>query len=181
VLVIAGSTLPFLADRATRAGAWWLAYRNLRRLYPLWAALYAATPGIALDPPSSRMIDRFRLRDVQLRLYRRVIEIRDGRLALAVHLDPGVIARERAQALSVGLSPVDADAAGEAAALLVALQQPDRVPADGPPPPSPDHSATLPEEVDWLLRVARHLQRLTLAPRPPAAGTSAAPNPRMDP
>jgi hypothetical protein len=181
LLVTAGSTLPFLADRAGRARAWWLAYRNLRHLYPLWAALYAAAPGIALDPPSSPLADRLRLRDVRLRLYRRVIEIRDGRLALATQLDPDVIARERAQALAVGWSPVEADAAGEAAALLGAIRHQHRGPAGGTPPPSPDHSATLPDEVDWLLRVARHLHRLAAATIPSATGTSAATTPRMDP
>lgn len=130
---------------------------------------------ISLDPQASPLSDRLRLRDVQLRLYRRVIEIRDGRLDLAGHLDPGVIAGERERSLAAGLSPVEADAAGEAAGLLAAIQQQDGVPAPGSPPPSPDRSATLPEEVDWLLRVVRRLQRLRAASGPPGhAGSDSA-------
>jgi uncharacterized membrane protein YjgN (DUF898 family) len=52
LLIIAGSILPFLAARATRAHTWMVAYRNLRQLYPLWELLFRATPGIALDPPT---------------------------------------------------------------------------------------------------------------------------------
>ena len=88
LLVIAGSTLPFLATRTTRARTWATTYRNLRRLYPLWELMYRATPGIALDPPRSALADALRLRDLDLRLYRRIIEIRDGRLALTPYLDP---------------------------------------------------------------------------------------------
>lgn len=65
-------------------------YRSLRRLYPLWMALYRATPEIALLPPPSRLADVLTLRDPTFRLYRRVIEIQDGRLALRPYADARV-------------------------------------------------------------------------------------------
>jgi hypothetical protein len=64
-------------------------YWSLRRLYPLWAGLCQAVPGIALDPVPV-WADRLDPRDLQMRLYRRVIEIRDGYLALTPVAVPGI-------------------------------------------------------------------------------------------
>lgn len=110
VLVIAGSLLPFTTTRATRARTWLDAYRNLHRLYPLWALLQQATPQIALDPPTSARADALRLRDIEFRLYRRVIEIRDGRLALTPYLDATVADTHHAAATAQGLPPEQAAA-----------------------------------------------------------------------
>ena len=65
------------------------AYRSLRQLYPLWAGLCQAVPGIALDPVPA-WPDRIHPRDLQVRLYRRVIEIRDGYMALTPVDVPGI-------------------------------------------------------------------------------------------
>jgi hypothetical protein len=71
LLVLVGVALPAVTE-------WLRRYRRYRRLGPLWSALYQAEPAIALQPPS-RLRGLFPTR---LRLYRRVIEIRDGLLAL---------------------------------------------------------------------------------------------------
>jgi hypothetical protein len=57
-------------------------YRHRRRLYPLWRLLTGAT--VTLDPPRSEWHDRLRLRPGQQHalVYRRVIELWDGLLAL---------------------------------------------------------------------------------------------------
>jgi hypothetical protein len=57
-------------------------YRHRRRLYPLWRQLTSST--VTLDPPRSEWHDRLRLRPGQQHalVYRRVIELWDGLLAL---------------------------------------------------------------------------------------------------
>ena len=87
VLVAVGGVLPAarrwaVVRQATR-------YWSLRQLYPLWAGLCQAVPGIALDPVPV-WADRLDPRDLQVRLYRRVIEIRDGYMALTPVDVPGI-------------------------------------------------------------------------------------------
>jgi len=80
-----------------------------RDLAPLWQALYNATPSIALDPPAgavgTALLLPFRhLRELDGQLYRRVIEIRDGGLALrpfAPRVTGGGLRQEAAQ-LGIG-------------------------------------------------------------------------------
>lgn len=83
-VMLLGSTLPSWGPRVGLDTLWrWLAaYRSLVRLYPLWRDLCLALPDIALVPPSTPLVDRLDLRDVPFRLCRRVVEIRDGLLAL---------------------------------------------------------------------------------------------------
>ncbi len=71
----------------------WLAqYRSYRRLYPLWHLLRTTTPTITLtalfSPPRSAISDAARLDRITLRRLRRVIEIRDGMLAIRPFCDP---------------------------------------------------------------------------------------------
>ena len=87
VLVAVGSFLPAsgYCPLIRRVAAYW----SLRQLYPLWAGLCQAVPGIALDPVPD-WADRIDPRDLQVRLYRRVIEIRDGYMALTPVDVPGI-------------------------------------------------------------------------------------------
>jgi hypothetical protein len=182
VLVTLGSLLPFLADRANRVRSWGSAYISLRRLHPLWLLLYRATPGIALDPAASALSDALRLRDVELRLYRRVIEIRDGRLALVEYLDTAVAQDTRATAEAEGLPQEEADAMSEAALLLDAAKRKARsLPTDGSAPPSPDASETLADEVEWLLHVTGQLQRLLATGGVTTSESTSTPTPRTAP
>ena len=89
-----GATLPAWGPRSgvTRLCGWMSQYRSLRRLYSLWIALRRSCPEIALLPAPSRLVDVWDVRDVNFRLYRRVIEIRDGILALRPYVDPIVVA-----------------------------------------------------------------------------------------
>jgi hypothetical protein len=95
VLVAAGGVLPATQHwpLVRQAGL----YRSLRRLYPVWAALCQAIPGIALDPVPV-WADRLDPRDLRMRLYRRVIEIRDGYMALCPVDVPGIEDTVRAAA-----------------------------------------------------------------------------------
>jgi hypothetical protein len=50
--------------------------------------MHTATPEIALNAPRSRLADMILVRDLNYRLYRRVIEILDGQRSLRPHLAP---------------------------------------------------------------------------------------------
>lgn len=80
VLNIVGWTAPLWGTRASAVLAWCRAYRDYRRLRPLWCALHRAYPRILLQPPFAH--DIAAVRDLRFHLHRRVIEIRDGYLAL---------------------------------------------------------------------------------------------------
>ncbi|WP_088312735.1 MAB_1171c family putative transporter [Kineosporia sp. R_H_3] len=148
LLVIIGSALPYLAHRAGAARTWIVTYRNLQRLYRLWELMYCAEAGFALDPPGSRLVDVFRLRDLDLRLYRRVIEIRDGYLALAPYLPPGV---------SLPARPDDEQS--EVLAILAAVANKREGRIAHAQPRSKPASSTLADDVDHLARVSRLLPR----------------------
>ncbi|MFJ5879893.1 MAB_1171c family putative transporter [Kitasatospora cineracea] len=78
LLVSLGSTLPVVPAlvRAARH------YRNLVRLYPLWAHLSDAVPQVRYGPKRYPVTDALDLRGIRDRLYRRTIEIRDAVLVL---------------------------------------------------------------------------------------------------
>ena len=96
-------------------------YRALAVLHPLWWRLCEATPAIALTPqPAGRHDERPWPRDVDYCLQRRVIEIRDGVLALRPY--PGLSDPDRAEDALVllGVSERDRALVAEAAWLEVA-------------------------------------------------------------
>ncbi|MFB6806206.1 MAB_1171c family putative transporter [Streptomyces sp. NPDC056387] len=61
---------------------WVRSYRSYRALYPLWRDLYEASPDIVLEPSGSAAVS-----DLNYRLHRRVIEIRDGWRDLRPYID----------------------------------------------------------------------------------------------
>lgn len=163
VLVAVGATLPAIVRRWQVASRWRRSYTAHEQLYPLWSALIAVTPGLALEPPGSRFRDRLRVRDMDMRLYRRVIEIRDGRLELRELFAPSVAATSRELAPIRGLRGRAADAfveakVLEAAVLAAATGQTVEAPWVGA---SPEGDSTA-DEVDWLREVAKQFS----PPRP---------------
>jgi hypothetical protein len=82
ILALAGAVVPATGWIRSVAGA----YRSLRAVRPLWQAMRQAFPDVILFPPRRALLERFGVDDVHLRLYRRVIEIRDGMLVLRDHL-----------------------------------------------------------------------------------------------
>jgi hypothetical protein len=150
LLVLVGAVLPALL-------AWLARHRRYRTLGPLWRALYRADPTIALDPPT--VPDLLMLGRVRLRLYRRVIEIRDGLLALRPYRDPDIATTARDHATRAGLHGQRLDAAVEAAVIAAAL----RARAAGHPPRTTDDTTVntiagghdLATETHFLALVAR--------------------------
>jgi hypothetical protein len=151
-----GWTLPGWAPRRSAGRRWVRDYRTYRRLRPLWVALYEAVPAIALDPPRTRLGDLFSVRDLDHRLYRRVIEIRDAQLALRPYTDPAAAeaVRQRAQATSVvgdrQHAMVEASLIGSA---LYAKAH--ELPAPGGSPiTTASEDGDIRAEISWLTQVA---------------------------
>ncbi|QUQ67427.1 MAB_1171c family putative transporter [Kutzneria sp. CA-103260] len=68
------------------------AWRGGNALYPLWKSLVTALPHIALYPPRSRLVDALLPQNSQLRLHRRLVEIRDGMLVMNDWAQPSDLA-----------------------------------------------------------------------------------------
>jgi uncharacterized protein DUF6545 len=148
-----GVTMPSWGEHVSRWAAWARTYRSYRALRPLWDVLYATFPDIALEPPSSAVTD------LNYRLYRRVIEIRDGLRALRPYVDdagphacaaPGAPARAMLEAAKIDQA-IRARAAGAHPRAEEPQMRFDE-PAAG--------TDALASEVAWLTSVARAYRRL---------------------
>ncbi|MEV4709543.1 MAB_1171c family putative transporter [Actinoplanes sp. NPDC049316] len=180
-LVAFGLTLPSWGTHLSTASSRLAAYRQHQALYPLWLKLYRATPSIALEPPRSRLRDRLRVRDVRFHLYRRVIEINDGRLALRPFMDDAVAAQAVTAARAAGLGGERLTAAVEATCLDAAARaKADDIPVrpDGPVEMVHEGSDDLADEVRWLVQVARNRVRRRLPRR--GTGSPASPAQRTE-
>lgn len=142
-------------------------YRSLRLLYPLWNGLCEAVPGIALNPVAG-WADRLDPRDLRIRLYRRVIEIRDDYMALRPADVPGVEDAVHAAAGRQRLSA--ADEATVAAATRLELARRAELRGETPAGTGDPHAyrdfaagADLDSEVRLLRVVAAHRTTIRLA------------------
>jgi uncharacterized protein DUF6545 len=113
--------------------AWW----SYHRLTPLWSALHAAVPAIRL---SSKRIP---IRGPRFALYRRIIEIHDGHLALRLHFDPDLAGRIGGPAATVEAVTI--------AAALAARKAGRRYTEDGYVPR--DVHPDVETEAAWLIEV----------------------------
>lgn len=164
VPVAVGVALPALVRGVRALSEWRRRYAAHDQLYPLWSALMSVSPALALEPAVSRTRDRLRVRDLDMRLYRRAIEIRDGRLAIRDFLAPSVAEARRDLARSEGVAGSAADAFVEARVLEAALAA---VAAGSPAPAEPwagigPHVHSTAMEVKWLRAVAANF---TASPR----------------
>ncbi|WP_130799295.1 MAB_1171c family putative transporter [Streptomyces otsuchiensis] len=163
-LVLCGSTITLWGGPLTAPVRWLRARRRFRALEPLWRALHRALPEIALAADPARRNPE--LRTAEFALYRRIIEIHDGQLALRPHLDPAV-PKLVAEAAARGATGGGA-ATIEAARIAVALdnRRLGVVPGagttgshtgtgteDGPGPGGEDGRSTVEAEVGWLVAV----------------------------
>jgi hypothetical protein len=155
VLLLAGVMIPAAGDRLGALVRWAGDCRSYRRLRPLWLALHETDPGLSLVPHGDA---RFWHRDVGFLLYRQVIEIRDGQLALRPYVHPDASEVARALGRRAGLPEEEVRAAVEAATIAAGIAAKARghdaggaPPAPPPPPVGPDLDA----EVTWLTKVSR--------------------------
>ncbi|MCH0543185.1 hypothetical protein I3F58_27260 [Streptomyces sp. MUM 203J] len=77
-------TRPSWGSPVVKLLEWSDSYRAYRALYPLWRDLYESSPDIVLEPPGASVSD---VSDLDYRLHRRVIEIRDGWRDLRPYID----------------------------------------------------------------------------------------------
>lgn len=118
-------------------------------------------PDIGLTPVTSGLA-KLALRDAGIHLYRRVIEIYDGRMALRPYLDKAVADRARLLADDAGLVGTGRDVVVEAARLAAGIDAMKRgtsaVEEDSSVPPSPG-GTSLSDEAAWLIQVAHAYRR----------------------
>lgn len=115
LLLAVGLFMPVYGQWITTVQGWITRRRTYRRLYPLWNAMQQATPQIALPIQLPWW-------EQELKLARRLTEIRDGRLALRAHFDPRVTQTANRLATQAGLSDTDQYAVIEAARLKAAIR-----------------------------------------------------------
>lgn len=156
-LVVAGTTVAKWGDAAGAPLRWLRAYRRYRRLTPLWEALHTELPQIALTEPR-RGIAGALPPNAEFALYRRVIEIHDGRLALRPYAPP------RSAIVAALASAASIDSLYEAMAIASALENlragrrlaapsdEESAPADDPS--ADEVSGSVDAEAAWLLEVA---------------------------
>jgi hypothetical protein len=170
--LLAGTLLTFVVGVLWPRAVRWPGVRHLvagrahRRLYPQWQAYYEAEPAIALDASTEPdKVSRPSFRDVEIQLYRRVIEIRDGMLAVRSFATPGTRELALREAREAGLK--NPDLVGEAAWLELAR----RAKLRGGAPHEDNMPATsggkdLPSEIRVLTDIARSQPAIqTLADR----------------
>ncbi|GAA3266383.1 hypothetical protein Dvina_40360 [Dactylosporangium vinaceum] len=102
----AGAALPALGGLVR----WAAHYSALQQLRPLWLASVAAVPHVVLGDPPSRLADLLTVRGVDLRLYRRIIEIRDAQWELGLAQGPAeAVSARRLSAPADRQPPADAE------------------------------------------------------------------------
>jgi hypothetical protein len=159
LLMTTGLTLPSVGPRIDSGRRSAQCIRAYRDLFPLWAAIYQAVPSIALHPPASLRRARWAMGNLDDRLLRLVIEIRDGQLALRGYLDPTTAQLARCLGERRGLSGDELQVAIEAACLAVAVRT--KVDHRGPyseteaPADTPSGGNDLASEVRHLRSLAR--------------------------
>ncbi|MEU9122432.1 MAB_1171c family putative transporter [Streptomyces sp. NPDC048506] len=135
---------------------WARSYRSYRALYPLWRDLYESSPDIVLEPPGPSVSD------LNYRLHRRVIEIRDGWRDLRPYIDRTA---NGAGGAGAGASEESRQAFAEAAQIRQALQakRTGTIPVDNKDAGDFDDRDTdnFTSEVAWLTQVASAYRRLS--------------------
>jgi hypothetical protein len=163
-LAVAAATVTLWSTTLAAPLRWLRAYRSHRDLEPLWSALHAQLPEIAL--PLADQSGRLPLWQAEFALYRRIIEIRDAQLALRPYAAPA--------AAAIG-APNDAER--EAEALAAALENHRhgrrRTPAPGATSGLSPVPGTVEAEAAWLGQVTRAFLRAR--PDNPASPPAASP------
>ncbi|MFI8361530.1 MAB_1171c family putative transporter [Streptomyces sp. NPDC085612] len=147
-----------LGPAATRLLDWARAYRSYRALYPLWRDLYESSPDIALEPPGASVSD------LDYRLHRRVVEIRDGWRDLRPYIDRAAPGTDLPDAAAEGAGTEQRQAVTEAAQIRRALsaKRAGTVPRDNKDAGDFDDRNTdnFRAEVAWLTRVVAAYSKL---------------------
>jgi hypothetical protein len=130
----------------------------LWRLWSLWWYLVEAVPHVVLIKPRMRICDLFGgARSIYLRLYRRVIEIRDALLILRDYVRPEILKQARQHVTTHDLPEYQIEPTITACWLEVARQAKEQG-----VPPRPNslaftarHGEDLSSEIDFMIEIAR--------------------------
>ncbi|MBB6172262.1 hypothetical protein HNR23_002322 [Nocardiopsis mwathae] len=139
ILVLTGVTIPAAGPRLAALYRWPQRRRAYRELHPLWLAIYNTTPAVVFTPP--RQPDKNTSPgpiQAHTLLLRRIIEIRDGALALRPYLDPHIAATAETEARNHGLTGTRMLATIEAARIAAAIETARRLGPTPPPESTPD-------------------------------------------
>ncbi|WP_035847389.1 MAB_1171c family putative transporter [Kitasatospora azatica] len=140
---------------AAKLVGWARSYRSYRALYPLWRDLYESSPDIALEPPGASVSD------LDYRLHRRVVEIRDGWRDLRPYIDRSA---NGVSGVDGGVSEESRQALAEAAQIRHALhaKRAGALPDDDKDAGDFEDRDTdnFTAEVAWLTQVASAYHRL---------------------
>ncbi|MCC5036076.1 hypothetical protein DMH02_023455 [Streptomyces sp. WAC 00631] len=157
ILVLSLSlTIPSWGGSVAKLVEWARSYRSYRVLYPLWRDLYESSPDIVLEPSGAASVS-----DLNYRLHRRVVEIRDGWRDLRPYIDR---TSNGAGGAGSGASEESRQAYAEAAQIRQALQakRTGTVPDDNKDAGDFEDRDTdnFGAEIVWLTKVASAYRRL---------------------
>jgi hypothetical protein len=172
-LGVVGLTVPGWGPRLSAITRWASMYRAHRQLHPLWSTLTEQFPHVRMSLDRTWLGRRLgagwddkwapHLRDLDLRLHLRVVQIWDARRALLDHYDAASYRYELERAGAKGLTGDKLAAHAEAAMLATALRRRRRddpvVGGDKAQIPAGPDAADLSANVVWLRRVSRLLRR----------------------
>lgn len=162
MLTLIGWLVPTISDQVQRIQHRVKQHRSYHDLRPLWLAFYREAPEIALPIDQADPAQRRRFRGIAIKLYRRVVEIRDGQFVIRPYLDANVREASEAHHHTKGLrgdelkAAVTADQirAGIAARTEGVLPGPDRATDFA----NAERQSSRPmDDIDALLAVDRHL------------------------
>lgn len=168
LLIATGAGWPQLVGALGAASTEVASARSLLRLRRLWRLMVGVAPGIALAPsPMIRLLSGpLSLRE---RLYRRVMEIRDGLMALSPYADADLRGDVTASVVALGSPAATAEVVAEAVWITAAVRAKGAGldPSDDVAVISTAHrgGADLAAEVAWLEQVARAHARCPLTRR----------------
>ncbi|WP_030662721.1 MAB_1171c family putative transporter [Streptomyces rimosus] len=148
-------TISSWGTSAGKLREWVRNYRSYRALYPLWQDLYESSPDIVLEPPGASVSD------LNYRLHRRVVEIRDGWRDLRPYTDRTANGPAGADH---GTNDESRQAMAEAAQIRQALhaKRTGTIPDDNKDAADFEDRDTdnFTAEVDWLTKVASAYRKL---------------------
>jgi hypothetical protein len=160
-LGLVGLTVPGWGPQLTALTRWVRRYRAHHQLHSLWVALTARFPHVTMDLGGTRFGPRWddkwapHLREMDLRLHLRVVQIWDARRALTDYCDPAEYDRALSGADRAGLAGDERAAFAEAVMLTAALRRTERVEGTGSVHAPPAVEADLARNVAWLRKVSR--------------------------
>lgn len=164
VILSVSLTISSWGASAAKLLEWAHRYRSYRALYPLWRDLYESSPDIVLEPPPGAAVS-----DLDYRLHRRVVEIRDGWRDLRPYIDRTARAARTSEADGGAADPEVSEEFRQAFAEAARIRQALDAKRDGTLPDDNKDAGDFGDrdtdnftaEVAWLTKVASAYRKLS--------------------